>query len=92
MKTPFEQFIEDVESGKQKTPKVSMNQGEIPYIKYQLAVHKYEFKLYSNGIIPNRQFKISEYKKYYGLVGRDRVKLLNQFMEIFNKYMKPVTS
>lgn len=84
MKTPFEKFVESVNNGTQSTPVV--NGGKISYIQYQLACHKRDIALWQKGIKINRHFKITDYKRYYGLTGNDRGKLLEQFMVIFNKY------
>ena len=84
--TQFEQLVEDVKAGKQKTPVV--NGGKIPYVKYQLACHKRDLSLWVKGIKINRNFKVTDYKRYYGLKGNDRNKLLEQFMVIFDKHTK----
>jgi hypothetical protein len=88
MRTPFEQFVEDVKSGKKKTPVVFNGNGQIPYIQYQLACHKRDLSLWKAGMKVTQNFKVSSYKEYYGLKGNDRTKLLEQFMEIFNTHIK----
>ena len=79
--TPFE---EATENGKQ----ISMNGKIIPYYKYQLAVHKRDLALWKIGMKINRNFKVTDYKKYYGIKGKDGQAVYDAFMkQIYEKWM-----
>jgi len=67
--TPFQQALIQASEGKLQTPTVSTSTGNINYFGYQLAVHKYYLSLMAKGI-QNRQVKLTDLKKYYGLKGR----------------------
>ena len=67
--TQFEQAIASVENGTLETPIVSVENVEINYFKYQLAVHKFYLSLMAKGI-QNKSVKLKDLKAYYGLKGR----------------------
>ena len=83
--TPFEQAVAQAQAGTLQTPTVSTSEGTIPYFSYQLAVHKYYLSLMSKGI-QNRQVKLSDIKRYYGLKGRTAADVLPQFIQLMEKY------
>lgn len=84
--TPFWQQVIQRAEGNLQTPKVSTTDGDIDYFGYQLSVHKYQLALYCKGIMPHRGWRLKSLKEYYGLKGRDKAKLLEQFNDIFEMY------
>ena len=84
--TPFEQAVAQAQTGELQTPTVSTSEGNIPYFKYQLAVHKYNLSLMSKGIM-SRGVKLKDLKWYYGLKGKTASDCLPQFIELMNRYI-----
>lgn len=84
--TPFWQAVHDAETGKLNTPSVGMQGGKIDYFQYQLAVHRFELRLWEKGLKPRRQWKVGDLKKYYGLTGNDRETLTKQLDEVIELY------
>ena len=79
--TPFEK---DLKLGKW----ITLNGKLVPYYKYQLPCHKRDLGLWSKGIKINGAFKVTDYKIYYGIKGKDGKAVLKAFMEqVWNKYM-----
>jgi hypothetical protein len=85
--TPFQQALLDHSDGKLKTPPVSTTTGNINFFGYQLAVHKYYLSLMAKGI-QNRQVKLTDLKKYYGLKGRTAADCLPQLIQLMDSYQK----
>lgn len=83
--TPFQQAVQQAQAGTLKTPEVSMSGGRIDYFQYQLATHKFYLSLMASGI-QNRQVKLRDIKKYYGLKGRTAADCLPQFLELMEQY------
>ena len=83
--TPFEEAVKAVEAGTLKTPTVSIGKGNVPYFMYQLAVHKFNLKIMSGGMLC-RGIKLNDIKKYYGLKGRTAKDILPQFLELMDEY------
>jgi hypothetical protein len=83
--TPFETAVEEVKKGNLNAPSVSNGDGEIPYFKYQLSVHKMNLKLMSKGI-GSRGIKLKDLKHYYGLKGRSAVDCYGEFAVIFEAF------
>lgn len=84
--TPFEKQLQDYKEGKLALPVVSTSSGQVDSMLYQLAVTKYQLGLYAAGMLPNRHFKITPIKQFFGLKGNDRKKLLSQFEAILEAY------
>lgn len=82
-KTPFEVSIEKSEN----LPQVNYEGKEIPYFKYQLAVHHFNLKLMARGMKFNG-IKFTDIKTYYGLKGRSAKDCLPEFERIMNDYLK----
>ena len=82
MKTlnPNTQFFNDM-TDESKTLKV--NNGTMPLGYWNLIISIRDCKLYSKGIKPHRNFKITNVKKYFGLTG-DASKLVVQLEDIKN--------
>lgn len=82
MKTlnPNTQFFNDM-TDESKTLKV--NNGTMPLGYWNLIISIRDCKLYSKGIKPCRNFKITNVKKYFGIKG-DASKLLTQLEDIKN--------
>lgn len=85
-KTPFEKTLEDINLGKLKPPFVLSENASIPYIKYQLAVHKMQLNLFAKGL-KHSQVKLKDLKQYYGLKGKTAAQCLNEFMEIYKQHV-----
>lgn len=83
--TPFWQAVKAQMSGEIRTPEVSMSTGKINYWQYQLAVHKFELGLHAKGIKPNRNWKVSTLKEYYGLTGKPEA-MKAQLQEIIDLF------
>jgi hypothetical protein len=81
VKTPFEEALE-------KGRLVSLNGVDVRYAIYALHIHKRDLSLWSKGIKINRFFKVTDYKKYYGIKGRNGVDVLKNFMIIYNQHVK----
>jgi len=86
MKTPFEKAVESVFNGTAQAPKVVYGGGQIPYFKYQLAVHHFNLKIMSRGM-KCRGIALKDLKTYYGLKGRSASDCLVQFEEVMNNYL-----
>ena len=88
--TPFEQAKTDLYAGKISAPSVSVGTDKgiinVPYFRYQLAVHKMELSLMSKGMKLNRHSKLKPLKDYYGLKGKTAADCLSQFIELVDKY------
>jgi hypothetical protein len=63
MKTQFQIDLED------KSKTISINGNIIPLAKYNLIVSIRDVSLYKIGMKPNRHWKITDVKKYFGLKG-----------------------
>jgi hypothetical protein len=83
--TQFEEAQQQVREGKLQTPSVSNGGKTIDYFGYQLAVHHFNLKIMSRGMLC-RGIKFSDLKRYYGLKGRSAKDCLPQFEEILAKY------
>jgi hypothetical protein len=62
---------------------LNVNNGPMPLGYWNLIISIRDCKLYSKGIKPHRNFKITNVKKYFGLTG-DASKLVVQLEEIKN--------
>jgi len=85
--TPFQQALIQASEGKLQTPTVSTSTGNINFFGYQLAVHKYYLSLMAKGI-QNRQVKLTDLKKYYGLKGRTASDCLPQLIQLMDAYQR----
>jgi len=74
------QFFKDM-TDESKT--LNVNNGTMPLGYWNLIISIRDCKLYSKGIKPHRNFKITNVKKYFGLIG-DASKLVVQLEEIKN--------
>ena len=74
------QFFKDM-TDESKT--LSVNNGPMPLGYWNLIISIRDCKLYSKGIKPHRNFKITNVKKYFGLTG-DASKLVVQLEDIKN--------
>lgn len=74
------QFFKDM-TDESKT--LNVNNGTMPLGYWNLIISIRDCKLYSKGIKPHRNFKITNVKKYFGLTG-DASKLVVQLEEIKN--------
>lgn len=84
--TPFEKAKLDHARGILRVPTVSVPGGEIPYWKYQLAVHKFNLSLMAKGMT-FRGITFTQIKKYYGLKGRGAADVLPGFMKIIEAHL-----
>jgi len=79
--TPFEEQVANCK-------RIQINGKDRPYWHFSLACHKRDLGLWSKGIKINRSFKVSDYKKFYGIKGRNGQEVLDDFMDkIWNKYI-----
>ena len=62
---------------------LNVNNGTMPLGYWNLIISIRDCKLYSKGIKPHRNFKITNVKKYFGLTG-DANKLVVQLEDIKN--------
>jgi len=85
--TPFQQALIQASEGKLQTPTVSTSTGNINFFGYQLAVHKYYLSLMAKGI-QNRQVKLTDLKKYYGLKGRTASDCLPRLIQLMDAYQR----
>lgn len=85
MKTPFETALEEIKSGKLKTPSVSMGSKNVDYVFYQLTTHHFNLKILASGM-KFRNVNLTDLKKYYGLKGRSAKDCLPQFEKILEDY------
>jgi hypothetical protein len=74
------QFFKDM-TDESKT--LNVNNGTMPLGYWNLIISIRDCKLYSKGIKPHRNFKITNVKKYFGLTG-DASKLVVQLEDIKN--------
>jgi hypothetical protein len=74
------QFFKDM-TDESKT--LNVNNGTMPLGYWNLIISIRDCKLYSKGIKPHRNFKITNVKKYFGLTG-DASKLVLQLEDIKN--------
>lgn len=72
----------------EKGATVLLNGTKVFRTMYNLHIHKRDLSLWSKGIKINRFFKVSAYKKYYGIKGRNGVDVLKNFMIIYNEHVK----
>jgi len=86
-KTQFELAKEAVYAEKIKAPSVSVGTRNVPYFRYQLAVHKFNLSIMSSGMTC-RGVKLKDLKNYYGLKGKTAKECLPQFLEIMEAYEK----
>ena len=83
--TPFETVKQQLADGTRKAPIITGPNGPINPIVYELATHKFYLSLMVKGM-QNRQVKLSDLKKFYGLKGRTAADIYPAFMEIFNAH------
>ena len=83
--TQFEQALQAVEMGTLSTPTVSTSKGNVDYFGYQLAVHHFNLKIMSKGMLC-RGVKLKDLKAYYGLKGRSAGDCLAQFEMLVEGY------
>lgn len=74
------QFFKDM-TDESKT--LNVNNGTMPLGYWNLIISIRDCKLYSKGIKPHRNWKITNVKKYFGLTG-DASKLVVQLEDIKN--------
>jgi hypothetical protein len=74
------QFFKDM-TDESKT--LNVNNGTMPLGYWNLIISIRDCKLYSKGIKPHRNWKITNVKKYFGLTG-DASKLVLQLEDIKN--------
>lgn len=74
-------FVEEYNSGKT----ISVNGKPMLTAIWKLIVSKRDISLYTKcGIIPTRGWKVSTFKKYFGITGSGQ-KLMDNFMALFNQ-------
>ena len=61
------QFWMEVKSGKT----ILVNNNEVPVCYWNLIVLRGQLKMYSVGLKPNRHWKITDVKKYFGFKGNN---------------------
>lgn len=83
--TQFEEAKRKVLSGELTAPKVSVGTKNVPYFRYQLAVHKFNLSIMSSGMTC-RGIKLKDLKNYYGLKGKTAKDCLPQFLQIMADY------
>jgi hypothetical protein len=81
----FEQVQEKANAGEIRLPKVNFEGKDLSFIKYQLAVHKYNLGLMAHGI-QSRGITFTQIKKYYGLTGKSAKECLPQLAAIVEHY------
>ena len=74
------QFFKDMTD---ESKMLNVNNGTMPLGYWNLIISIRDCKLYSKGIKPHRNFKITNVKKYFGLKG-DAGKLVVQLEDIKN--------
>ena len=84
--TPFEQYLVDYREGRKALPSVHYHGKNVDPMLYQLAVAKYELGIYASGMLPTRGWKVTPYKNFFGLKGRDRKSLVTQLDAILERY------
>ena len=77
MKTQFERDLKKTINFNGKPMSISL---------YNLVVSIRDVKLYSKGIVPHRNWKITYVKEYFGLKGRDHQKLIDQLVKLKDEY------
>ena len=75
MKTPFEQDLEK---------QIAINNGYITRGEWNLILSIRDCKLYSKGIKPHRNWKISHVKFYFGITGTAQ-SIVQKLEEMYNK-------
>ena len=84
--TPFEQYLVEYREGRKVLPSVHYQGKNVDPMIYQLAVAKYELGIFAAGMLPTRGWKVTPYKKFFGLQGRDRKALVIQLQAILERY------
>jgi hypothetical protein len=85
MNLTFDQVQQKAKAGEIQLPKVNFEGKDISFIKYQLAVHKYNLSLMACGI-QSRGITFTQIKKYYGLKGRTAKDCLPQLTALVEYY------
>jgi hypothetical protein len=81
----FDQVQEKAKAGEIRLPKVIFEGKDISFIKYQLAVHKFNLGIMAAGM-SCRGITFTQIKKYYGLKGKTAKECLPQLAEIVEHY------
>ena len=89
--TQFELAKKQVYEGKLSVPSVNYQGSQVPYLRYQLAVHKFNLSIMSCGMTC-RGVKLKDLKAYYGLKGKSAKECLNEFLVIFEDYEKELVT
>ena len=85
MELTFEQVQQKAKAGEIRLPKVNFEGKDISFIKYQLAVHKFNLGIMAAGM-KCRGITFTQIKKYYGLTGKSAKECLPQLAAIVEHY------
>lgn len=82
--THFEKAVTEYKAGKLQAPNVSYDGKQIDPFKFQLANHRFAFRMLMAGLRVN--VKLRDLKEYYGLKGRTAKDCFTQFETIYLNY------
>ena len=85
MNLTFEQVQEKAKANEIQLPKVNFEGKDISFIKYQLAVHKFNLGIMAAGM-SCRGITFTQIKKYYGLKGKTAKECLPQLTALVEHY------
>ena len=77
--------MEKTQFEKDKEKIIKVNYSIMSLAEYNTIISIRDLKLWKAGMKPNRNWKVSNVKKYFGLTGNDRQGLINQLEKIKNE-------
>ena len=83
--THFEKAVQEYKAGKLKTPNVMMEGKQLDPFKFQLANHRFAFRILMSGM-KMKNVRLKDLKEYYGLKGRTAKDCFPQFDAIYASY------
>ena len=72
-------FLKELGSGKT----INVNGNKMPTAIYNLIISKRDLGLWKAGMKPNRHWYVSDVKKYFGLKGHNKDRLVKQITELY---------
>lgn len=84
MKADTTPFLQQLNEGRT----IKVNNGSMNVAIYNLIISKRDLGLWKAGMKPHRHWRVTDVKKYFGLKGHDKAKLVEQINELLNIYSK----
>ena len=83
--TQFEKAVTEFKAGNLQTPNVSYEGKQIDPFKFQLANHRFTFRMLMAGM-KMKNIRLKDLKEYYGLKGKTAKDCFEQFEAIYLGY------